>query len=81
MKKHNRDSVVKKLKDRQDRKASKELTNRIKEELARQQQDKRERVAASKKRKEENARKSEIVQTVSIQYRVSYLCTNCKNRN
>lgn len=64
MRKHKRDSFEKKQELRQQLKDTKEKSRSIIEQKKIQQQLKREREAVNKKRKEENAKKSEVVQVV-----------------
>jgi len=64
MRKHKRDTFERKQTERQLKKSVKEQSRAIVEQKKLDQQMKREREAENKKRKEENARKSEIVQVI-----------------
>jgi len=64
VRKHKRDTFEKKQQDREQRKSVKEQSRAIVEKKKLDQQFRREREAQNKKRKEENARKSEIVQVI-----------------
>lgn len=72
VRKHKRDSFEKKQELRQQLKDTKEKSRSIIEQKKIQQQLKREREAVNKKRKEENAKKSEVVQVVRNIHLLNY---------